>query len=106
MSAIFFAAGCIFGTLWTLVLTRCGRVGFRIPSLRAGYAEVTVTDAGANKIPAIKQIRAYTGYGLKEAKEASEGAPFTLAREDARALVRALNAWSASATVRPVRRPK
>ena len=36
---------------------------------------VILTDAGANKINAIKEVRAITGLGLKEAKDLVEGAP-------------------------------
>ena len=37
--------------------------------------DVILTDAGANKINAIKEVRAITGLGLKEAKDLVEGAP-------------------------------
>lgn len=40
--------------------------------------DVVLTDAGANKINVIKVVRALTGLGLKEAKEAVEGTPSTL----------------------------
>ncbi len=36
---------------------------------------VVLADAGANKINVIKEIRAITGLGLKEAKDLVEGAP-------------------------------
>jgi large subunit ribosomal protein L7/L12 len=36
---------------------------------------VILADAGANKINVIKEIRAITGLGLKEAKDLVEGAP-------------------------------
>ena len=36
---------------------------------------VTLADAGANKIGVIKEVRAITGLGLKEAKDLVEGAP-------------------------------
>ena len=36
---------------------------------------VVLLDAGANKINAIKEVRAVTGLGLKEAKDLVEGAP-------------------------------
>lgn len=36
---------------------------------------VVLTDAGANKINVIKEVRAVTGLGLKEAKDLVEGAP-------------------------------
>ena len=36
---------------------------------------VVLLEAGANKIGAIKEVRAITGLGLKEAKDLVEGAP-------------------------------
>lgn len=48
---------------------------------------VVLTDGGANKINVIKEVRALTGLGLKEAKDLVEGAPKTvkegLAKADA-----------------------
>ncbi len=40
--------------------------------------DVVLTSAGSNKIAAIKAVRAATGLGLKEAKAAVEGTPFTV----------------------------
>ncbi len=40
--------------------------------------DVVLTGFGENKVAAIKAVRAITGLGLKEAKEAVEGAPTTL----------------------------
>ncbi len=37
--------------------------------------DVILTDAGASKINVIKEVRAVTGLGLKEAKDLVEGAP-------------------------------
>lgn len=37
--------------------------------------DVELTDGGANKINVIKEVRAITGLGLKEAKDLVEGAP-------------------------------
>ncbi|GAB6071234.1 50S ribosomal protein L7/L12 [Thiomicrorhabdus hydrogeniphila] len=52
--------------------------------------DVVLTGAGANKVAAIKAVRAATGLGLKEAKEAVESAPFNLkegvSKEEADAL--------------------
>jgi large subunit ribosomal protein L7/L12 len=49
--------------------------------------DVVLKDAGAEKIKVIKEVRAITGLGLKEAKEAVEGTPKTLkegvSKEDA-----------------------
>ncbi len=40
--------------------------------------DVILTSAGEKKINAIKAVRAITGLGLKEAKEAVEGVPTTI----------------------------
>lgn len=40
--------------------------------------DVVMTSFGANKVAVIKVVRSLTGLGLKEAKEAVEGAPSTL----------------------------
>lgn len=40
--------------------------------------DVVLTDAGAKKIGVIKAVRALTGLGLKEAKEATEALPSTI----------------------------
>ena len=40
--------------------------------------DVVLSDFGGNKIAVIKAVRAITGLGLKEAKEAVEGVPTTL----------------------------
>lgn len=37
--------------------------------------DVILTDAGANKINTIKEVRAITGLGLKESKDLVEGTP-------------------------------
>ena len=40
--------------------------------------DVVMTSFGANKVSVIKTVRSITGLGLKEAKEAVEGAPTTV----------------------------
>ena len=40
--------------------------------------DVVMTSFGSNKVAVIKAVRGITGLGLKEAKEAVEGAPTTL----------------------------
>ena len=40
--------------------------------------DVVLVDAGGNKVGAIKAVRAITGLGLKEAKDAVEGVPTVL----------------------------
>jgi len=63
--------------------------------------DVIITDSGAKKIGVIKVIRALTGLGLKEAKEASEALPSTIkegvSKEDAEAAKKELE--EAGATV-------
>ena len=50
----------------------CGRR----PGRRRGEGRVVVLkEIGANKINVIKEVRAITGLGLKEAKDLVEGAP-------------------------------
>ena len=52
--------------------------------------DVVLTSAGSQKIKVIKVVRELTGLGLKEAKEAVDGAPKTLkegvSKEDAEAM--------------------
>ncbi|SDU21337.1 50S ribosomal protein L7/L12 [Stappia sp. ES.058] len=56
--------------------------------------DVVLTDAGAKKINVIKEVRAITGLGLKEAKDLVEGAPKTVkeavAKEEAEELKKKL----------------
>ena len=40
--------------------------------------DVVLTEGGANKINVIKEVRAITNLGLKEAKDLVEGAPKTV----------------------------
>jgi len=55
---------------------------------------VVLKEAGANKINVIKEVRAITGLGLKEAKDLVEGAPKpvkeSVAKADAEALKKKL----------------
>jgi large subunit ribosomal protein L7/L12 len=46
---------------------------------------VVLADAGANKIGVIKEVRAITGLGLKEAKDLVDGAPKPLKENVAKA---------------------
>ena len=45
------------------------------PAVEKTEFTVVLTAAGANKINVIKEVRAITGLGLKEAKDLVEGAP-------------------------------
>ena len=60
---------------------------------------VVLADAGANKINVIKEVRAITGLGLKEAKDLVEGAPKNVkegaSKEDAEKFKKQLEAAGA-----------
>lgn len=60
---------------------------------------VVLADAGANKINVIKEVRALTGLGLKEAKDLVEGAPKNIkegvAKEEAEKMKKQLEAAGA-----------
>lgn len=66
--------------------------------------DVILTDAGANKVAVIKVVRAVTGLGLKEAKEAVDGAPSTLkegiSKEDAEKIKKELEEAGAKAELK------
>ena len=68
----------------------------------AGSDEVTVVlaSAGANKIAVLKEVRAITGLGLKEAKDLVDGAPKpvkeNVKKEEAEAIKKQLDAAGAS----------
>ena len=61
--------------------------------------DVVLAEAGAKKINVIKEVRAITGLGLKEAKEIVEGAPKTLkeavAKDEAEEIKKKLEAAGA-----------
>jgi len=65
---------------------------------------VVLTDAGANKINVIKEVRAITGLGLKEAKDLVEGAPKpvkeSVTKEEAADLKKKLEAAGAKVEVK------
>ena len=66
--------------------------------------DVELTDAGAEKIKVIKVVREITGLGLKEAKEAVDGAPKVLkegvGKEDAEAIKAKLEEVGAKITLK------
>jgi len=66
--------------------------------------DVVLASFGANKVAVIKAVRALTGLGLKEAKDAVEGAPMTLkegvSKDDAEAAKKALEEAGASVEIR------
>ena len=67
----------------------------------ASEVNVILASAGANKIAVLKEVRAITGLGLKEAKDLVDGAPKALKegvkKEDAEAIKKQLE--EAGATV-------
>ena len=67
----------------------------------ASEVNVILASAGANKIAVLKEVRAITGLGLKEAKELVDGAPKAIKegvkKEDAEAIKKQLE--EAGATV-------
>jgi len=94
-----------FGGAWTAYLLRGWWTDApSLPSLRARYATLKVTDTADHKIYAIKHIRAVTRLGLKEAKEASEGTVLTLSRADADELAALLRPIGVMVVVTPRRR--
>lgn len=66
--------------------------------------DVILTDAGANKINVIKEVRAITGLGLAEAKALVEGAPKAVkegaSKEDSEKFKKALEAAGAKVQVK------
>ncbi len=66
--------------------------------------DVILADAGANKINVIKEVRAITGLGLKEAKDLVEGAPKPIkegvSKEEAEKIKEVLTAAGATVEVK------
>lgn len=66
--------------------------------------DVELTETGPNKVKVIKVVRDLTGLGLKEAKEAVDGAPKVLkeavSKEEAEAAKAALEAEGAKVTLK------
>lgn len=65
---------------------------------------VVLAEAGANKIGVIKEVRAITGLGLKEAKDFVEGAPKTIkegvSKDDAESMKKKLEAAGAKVEIK------
>ena len=66
--------------------------------------DVELTDVGPNKVKVIKVVRELTGLGLKEAKDAVDGAPKVIkegaSKEEAEAAKTALEAEGAKVTLK------
>ena len=75
MTPILFAPASVSTTV-NSVCSAAGAAAAAAPAAEA-QTEFTVVlkEAGANKIGVIKEVRAITGLGLKEAKDLVEGAP-------------------------------
>ncbi len=70
----------------------------------ATEVSVILASAGANKIAVLKEVRAITGLGLKEAKDLVDGAPKPvkegIKKEDAEALKKQLEAAGATVEIK------
>lgn len=66
--------------------------------------DVVLTEFGGNKIAVIKEVRAITGLGLKEAKELVEGAPKpvkeAVSKDEAEEISKKLEAAGAKAEIK------
>ena len=70
----------------------------------ASEVNVILASAGANKIAVLKEVRAITGLGLKEAKDLVDGAPKAVKegvkKEDAEAIKKQLEAAGATVEIK------
>lgn len=70
----------------------------------ASEVNVILASAGANKIAVLKEVRAITGLGLKEAKDLVDGAPKPIKegvkKEDAEAIKKQLEAAGATVEIK------
>ena len=70
----------------------------------ATEVNVILASAGANKIAVLKEVRAITGLGLKEAKDLVDGAPKAvkegIKKEDAEAIKKQLEAAGATVEIK------
>ena len=70
----------------------------------ASEVSVILASAGANKIAVLKEVRAITGLGLKEAKDLVDGAPKpvkeNVKKEDAEAIKKQLEAAGATVEIK------
>ena len=70
----------------------------------ASEVSVILAAAGANKIAVLKEVRAITGFGLKEAKDLVDGAPKPvkegIKKEDAEAIKKQLEAAGATVEIK------
>ena len=70
----------------------------------ASEVNVILASAGANKIAVLKEVRAITGLGVKEAKDLVDGAPKAIKegikKEDAEAIKKQLEAAGATVEIK------
>ena len=70
----------------------------------ASEVNVILASAGANKIAVLKEVRAITGLGLKEAKDLVDGAPKAvkegIKKEDAESIKKQLEAAGATVEIK------
>ena len=70
----------------------------------ASEVNLILASAGANKIAVLKEVRAITGLGLKEAKDLVDGAPKAIKegikKEDAEAIKKQLEAAGATVEIK------
>ena len=78
--------------------------GDSAPAEEKSEFDLVLSEAGANKIAVIKEVRTITGLGLKEAKDLVEGAPKPLkqgvAKAEAEEMKKALEAAGAKAELK------
>ena len=94
-----------FGVSAAPVAVAAGAAGAAAPAAEEKTEfDVVLKSFGAKKLDVIKVVRELTGLGLKEAKEAVEGAPKTLkegaAKEDAEAMKEKLVAAGAEVEIK------
>ena len=81
-----------------------GAGGDAAPAEEQTEFDVVLTSFGSAKVPVIKAVRALTGLGLKEAKEAVESAPNTIkegvSKDDAEEAKKALEEAGATVDVK------
>ena len=90
--------------LFTRRLPRRRRVERREGAEAKTEFDVVLVEFGGNKIAVIKEVRAITGLGLKEAKELVEGAPKpvkeAVSKDEAEEILKKLEAAGAKAEIK------
>ena len=80
------------------------KFGVSAAAEEASEVNVILASAGANKIAVLKEVRAITGLGLKEAKDLVDGAPKAvkegIKKEDAEAIKKQLEAAGATVEIK------